>query len=156
MSDQVKVVSRNRKAFHDFYIDETCEAGIALTGTEVKSIRASRVNLRDSYARVENGELFLYNMHVSTYEQGNRFNHEPLRIRKLLMHRREINRLRGKVQEKGFTLVPLQVYIKNGKIKIEIALARGKKLYDKRKAIAEKTAGREMERAFKDRQIVDN
>lgn len=156
MSDAEKVISRNRKAFHDFHIDETYEAGIVLTGTEVKSIRASRVNLRESYGRVENGELFLYNMHVSTYDPGNRFNHEPLRVRKLLMHRREINRLRGKVQEKGYTLVPTRVYIRNGKIKIEIALARGKKLYDKRKAIAEKTAGREMERAFKDKQILDN
>lgn len=152
MSEKIKVVSGNRKAYHEYHIDEKYEAGIVLTGTEVKSVRDSRINLREGYAKIENGELFLYNVHISTYAQGNRYNHEPLRIRKLLMHRREINRLYGKLKEKGYTLIPLQVYIKKGLIKIEIGLARGKKLYDKRAALTEKTARREMERAFKEKQ----
>lgn len=151
MSD-VKVVGRNRKAYHEYHIDEKYEAGIVLTGTEVKSVRNSRVNLREGYAKAENGELFLHNVHISTYDQGNRNNHEPLRTRKLLMHRREINRLYGKMKEKGYTLIPLQVYIRKGLIKIEVGLARGKKLYDKRATIAEKSARREMERAFKEKQ----
>ena len=153
MSENVKVVARNKKAYHDFHIDEKYEAGIALMGTEVKSIRNSRINLKEGYIKVENGELILYNVHVSTYEQGNRYNHEPLRPRKLLMHRREINRLFGKVQQKGYTLIPLQAYIKRGMIKIEVGLARGKKKYDKREAEAEKTAKREIEREFKEKQL---
>ncbi len=152
MSENIKVVSRNRKAYHEYHIDEKYEAGVVLTGTEVKSVRHSRINLREGYARVEGGELFLHNVHISTYDQGNRYNHDPLRTRKLLMHRREIDRLYGKLKEKGYTLVPLQVYIKKGLIKIEIGLARGKKLYDKRAALAEKAARREMERTFKERQ----
>lgn len=147
-----KLISRNRKAFHDYHVDETYEAGIVLTGTEVKSVRAAKVNLRDSYARVEGGELFLYNMHISPYDQGNRFNHEPLRVRKLLMHRSEINRLYGKVREKGYALVPLKVYLKRGLVKVELALARGKRAYDKRHALAEKDSRREMDRAFRERQ----
>ncbi len=147
-----KVVTKNRKAWHDYHIDETFEVGIVLTGTEVKSIRNARVNLKDSYARVEGGELFLYNMHISPYEPGNRFNHDPLRVRKLLMHKIEIARLGGKTQEKGLALIPLKVYIKQGLVKIELGLARGKKLYDKRRDIADRDSKREMERSFRERQ----
>ncbi len=148
-----KILAQNRRARHLYFIEDQYEAGIVLQGTEVKSVRAGRANLKDSYARVDGGELFLYNMHISPYEPGNRFNHEPLRVRKLLMHRREINRLTGYVQEKGYTLVPLSIYLSGGKIKVELALARGKKDFDKRRSIAEKDAQREMERAFKDRQL---
>jgi len=143
----------NRKARHEYHINETYEAGIALSGTEIKSIRAGKANLQDSYARIENGELVLYNMHISPYEQGNRFNHEPKRPRKLLMHKREIMRLFGQTREKGFSLIPLKVYFKNGKwAKVELALARGKKQYDKREDIAARDAQRDMERAIRDRQ----
>jgi SsrA-binding protein len=128
------------------------EAGIALQGTEVKSVRLGRVNLKDSYARVENGELFVYNMHISPYDLGNRFNHDPLRPRKLLMHRREINRLAGYIQNKGYTLIPLSIYLKGSRAKIELGVARGKKEYDKRRSIAERDARREMERSFKEKQ----
>jgi len=148
-----KVISKNRKARHDFHIEETYEAGIVLTGTEVKSIRNSRVNLKDSYAKVEEGELFLYNMHVSPYEPGNRFNHDPLRVRKLLMHRNEIGRLAGKTKEKGYALVPLKIYLREGLVKVELGLAKGKKLYDKRHDIAERDRKREMERAVKEKII---
>lgn len=147
-----KIFAQNRKARHDFHIEEVFEAGIALQGTEVKSIKEGRANLKDSYARVEKGELFLYNMHVSPYDQGNIFNHEPLRTRKLLMHKREIKRLIGLTREKGYTLVPLRLYLKNGKIKVELGLAKGKRQYDKRKALKEKTVDREIEKALKDRQ----
>lgn len=147
-----KIISTNRKARHDYHIEETYEAGIVLTGTEVKSVRNSRVNLKDSYARVENGELFLYNMHISPYEPGNRFNHDPLRVRKLLMHRMEIGRLAGKIKEKGYALIPLRIYLSGGLIKVELGLARGKKLYDKRRDIAERDSKREMERAFREKQ----
>jgi len=147
-----KNFAQNRKAFHDYYLEETCEAGIVLTGTEVKSIRAGKVNLKDSYARVENGELFVYNMHISPYEQGNRFNHEPLRIRKLLLHRREIIRLLSLTREKGYTLIPTKLYADRGLVKLELALARGKKQYDKREVLAEKEAKREVARALKERQ----
>lgn len=146
-----KLISRNRKAYHDYHIDETYEAGIVLTGTEVKSLRDSRVNLKDSFARVEGGELFLYNMHISPYDQGNRFNHDPLRTRKLLMHKAEITRLAGKVKEKGYTLIPVKIYFKKGLVKVELALARGKRLYDKRRAIAEREQRREVERNLKDK-----
>ncbi len=149
------MLAKNRKARHLYNILETFESGIALHGTEVKSVRDARVNLKESYARVENGELFLYNMHISPYEQGNRFNHEPLRKRKLLMHRREINRLGGYVKEKGFTLVPLSLYLSRGKVKLELALARGKRDYDKRHDIAERDAKRDMDRALKERQQVN-
>ena len=147
-----KVLSTNRKARHDYHIEESYEAGIVLTGTEVKSVRNAKVNLKESYARVENGEIFLYNMHISPYDPGNRFNHDPLRVRKLLMHKVEINRLAGKVKEKGFALIPLKIYLNKGLIKIELGLARGKKLYDKRRDIAERDSKREMERAFRDKQ----
>lgn len=146
-----KIVATNRKAFHDYHIDETYEAGIVLTGTEVKSVRGTKVNLRDSYARVEGGEMMLYNMHISHYEQGNRFNHEPLRRRKLLMHRGEINRLLGKVKEKGYALIPLKVYLKGGLVKVEVALARGKKMYDKREDLKERESRREIDRAVKEK-----
>lgn len=142
----IKVVTDNRKARHDYFIEETYEAGMALTGTEVKSLRAGKANLKDSYAQVENGEMFLFNMHISPYEQGNRYNVDPVRPRKLLLHKNEINRLYGKVKQQGLTLVPLKVYFKRGKAKIELALARGKKQYDKRDALAEKAAKRDIER----------
>lgn len=141
----------NRKARHEYHIDEKFEAGIALTGTEIKSIRAGKANLQDSYARVENGELILYNMHISPYEQGNRFNHEPKRPRKLLMHKREIMRLLGQTREKGYALIPLQLYFKRGWVKVELGLARGKKKYDKRQDIAARDAKREMDRAMKNK-----
>lgn len=149
-----KVYAQNRKAFHDYFIEEKFEAGIELTGTEVKSIRSGKVNLKDSYARVENNELFVHNMHISPYEQGNRFNHDPLRKRRLLMHRREISRLIGLIKEKGYTLVPTRLYASRGFIKMELGLARGKKLYDKRETLAKKEAKREIERAFKEKQYL--
>lgn len=145
----VKTVCRNKKAFHDYYILETYEAGIALRGTEVKSLRAGKANLRDSYGRVVNGELWLENMHISPYEQGNRYNHEPKRPRKLLMHKAEIMRLFGKSREKGLAIIPLKVYFKRGRAKVEMALAKGKKLYDKRQDLARRDAQREMERGMR-------
>lgn len=148
----IKIVSENRKARHDYHIHESFEAGIVLTGTEVKSLRAGKANLKDSYARIENGEIMLHNLHISPYEQGNRFNHEPLRTRKLLMHRYEINKLVGKTQEKGYTLIPLKLYFTRGKAKVQLGLATGKKTYDKRQDIAERDAKREMDRAFRERQ----
>ncbi|NLL57183.1 MAG: SsrA-binding protein SmpB [Firmicutes bacterium] len=147
-----KILAQNRKARHLYFIEETMEAGIALQGTEVKSIRLGRVNLKDSYARVENGELFVYNMHISPYDLGNRFNHDPLRPRKLLMHRREINKLAGYIQNKGYTLIPLSIYLRGSRAKIELGVARGKKEFDKRRSIAERDARREMERSFKEKQ----
>ena len=150
MTEQ-KSVATNRKAYHDYFIEETYEAGIALTGTEIKSIRAGRVNLRDSYAQVKNGEIWLQNAHVSPYEHGNRANHDPKRPRRLLMHKREILRLQASTQERGYTLVPLRIYIKQNRAKVEIGLARGKKLYDKRAAIAERDSDRAMHRALKGR-----
>ena len=146
----IKIVAENRKARHDYHIHETYEAGIALTGTEVKSLRAGKANLKDSYAHVENGEMMISQMHISPYEQGNIFNHDPMRKRKLLMHKKEIMRLFGQVGQKGYALVPLSVYFKGKWAKMEIGLCRGKKLYDKRDADAERSAKREMERAFKE------
>lgn len=148
---QIRDLVTNRKARHDYHIEETYEAGIVLTGTEVKSLRDGRGNLKDSYAMINNGEIFLYNMHISAYDQGNRFNHDPTRTRKLLMHKREILRLLGNVKEKGYAIVPLRVYInERGRVKVELALAKGKKLYDKRQDIAKRDAERELRRAFKD------
>ncbi|SEO67345.1 SsrA-binding protein SmpB [Propionispora vibrioides] len=148
-----KIATENRKARHDYHIHETYEVGLVLTGTEVKSLRAGKANLKDAYARIDNhGEVMLHNMHISPYDQGNRFNHEPLRTRKLLMHRYEIIKLIGKTKEKGYTLVPLKVYFTRGKAKLELGLATGKKLYDKRQDLAAKDAKREMDRAFKDKQ----
>lgn len=147
----MKIIAENRKARHDYIIEESFEAGIVLTGTEVKSMRGGRINLKDSYAQIENGELFLHGMHISPYEQGNIFNVDPLRSRKLLMHKKEIMRLLGKVQTDGLTLVPLKAYFDRDKVKIELALVRGKKLYDKRQAAAEKSAKREIDRALKEK-----
>ncbi|MDL2280891.1 SsrA-binding protein SmpB [Selenomonadales bacterium OttesenSCG-928-I06] len=147
--DGTKTVIENRKARHDYHIHETYETGIVLTGTEVKSLRTGKANLKDSYARVENMEVFLNNMHISPYDQGNRFNHEPLRKRKLLMHKAEINKLFGKTKEKGYTLIPLRVYFTRGKAKLLLGLATGKQNYDKRRDIAEKDAQREISRAFR-------
>ena len=144
-----KLIANNKKAYHDYFIDETYEAGVALHGTEVKSMRMGKCSNKESFIRIENGEVFVYGMHVSPYEKGNIFNKDPLRVKKLLMHRHEINKLAGKIGEKGYTLVPLQVYFKNGKVKVEIGLARGKKLYDKRQDIAKKDQRRETEREFK-------
>ncbi|HOB41153.1 MAG: SsrA-binding protein SmpB [Limnochordia bacterium] len=146
---QIKVVTENRKARHDYFIEETMEAGIVLQGTEVKSIRLGRVNLKDSYARVENGEVFLYGMHISPYEQGNRFNHDPLRPRKLLLHKREIRRLLGKTREEGYTLVPTRLYFNRGKCKVELALAKGKRKYDKRESYAKRDAERRARQALR-------
>ena len=146
----VKQVAANRKALHDYFVLERFEAGVELFGTEVKSIRAGTVNLKDSFCTVKNGELFAYGIHISPYEHGNIFNVDPLRPRKLLMHKREIMRLFGKVKTDGLTLVPLKVYFERDKVKVELALVRGKKLYDKREAAAEKSAKREMDRAIKE------
>jgi len=152
MRSEGRTIATNRKAYHDYFIDETYEAGIVLTGTEIKSVRAGRVNLRDSYVRVKDGELWLIDTHIAPYEQAGRGGHEPKRPRKLLMHRREINRLQGKAQEKGYTIVPLRFYLKDNKwAKVEIALARGKKLYDKRQAIRKRDAQREVERTLAER-----
>lgn len=148
-SDQ-KVVATNRKAFHDYAVEEKLEVGIVLKGTEVKSLREGRVNLRDSYASVDRGEMVLHNCHISPYSHGNLMNHDPLRPRKLLLHRKEINKLLGKTQQKGLTLVPLRIYFSpRGHAKVELALARGKKQYDRRETLKEREAGREMERAMK-------
>jgi len=151
MAENVRVMARNKKARHDYFIEDTMEAGIELVGTEVKSIRNGKVNIKDSFAKVENGEVFLHNMHISPYEKGNIYNKDPLRTRKLLLHKKEIRKLIGYTQQKGYSLVPLSVYITRGLAKIELAIARGKKLYDKRHDIAKKEAQRRIERAFKER-----
>ncbi|MBE3576488.1 MAG: SsrA-binding protein SmpB [Limnochordales bacterium] len=155
VQDQIRTIAENRRARHDFFIEETIEAGIVLTGTEVKSIRLGRINLRDGYATIENGEVFLRNVHISQYDQGNRFNHEPLRVRKLLLHRREILKLESRVRERGYTLIPLSVYLRRGKVKIELALARGKKLYDKRESLARAETERHIRRIVKERGTSD-
>ena len=148
-----KVISDNRKARHDYFIEETYEAGIALQGTEVKSMRLGRVNLKDSYAHIKNGELILSNMHVSPYEKASHVKHEPIRDRKLLMHKKEIMRLLGKTREKGLTLVPVKIYFnEKNKVKVEIGLAKGKKLYDKREDLAKKDAERQINKALSDKQ----
>jgi SsrA-binding protein len=146
-----RVIATNRKAYHDYHIDETYEAGIALLGTEVKSVREGKVNLRDSYAIVKENEVFLLNCHISPYSHGNIQNHEPLRTRKLLLHKREINKLWGKLSQQGLTLVPLKVYFKKGKAKVELGLARGKRKYEKRESVKAKEARREIERHMKRR-----
>ncbi|MEK3992029.1 SsrA-binding protein SmpB [Robertmurraya sp. FSL R5-0851] len=147
-----KVVAQNKKANHDYCIEETYEAGMVLQGTEIKSIRNGRINLKDSYARIQNGEIYLLNAHISPYEQGNRYNHDPLRQRKLLLHKREIDKLLGETKEAGYALVPLKVYLKNGYAKILIGLGKGKKNYDKREDLKKKEAKRDIERAFRERQ----
>ena len=151
MSDDIKVVARNKKARHDYNIEETYEAGIILKGTEIKSIRARNVNLKDSFAVVEKGEVFLYNMHISPYKQGNRYNHDPERKRKLLLHKNEIRKLIGYTKQKGYTLIPLSIYLRNNLAKVELALAKGKNVHDKRRDIAKKTAEREIEKAYRRR-----
>ncbi len=150
-----RVVAQNKKAYHEYFVDEKYEAGISLFGTEVKSIRAGAVNLKDSYCSFKNGELYVLGMHVSPYEKGNIFNHEPHRERKLLMHRRELNKLFGLVAQKGFTLVPLSLYFSGKNVKVEIGLCRGKKLYDKRDTAAKNEANREMDRRMKEQSRYD-
>ena len=149
MADSVKVVAKNSKAYHDYFIEDKYEAGIELAGTEVKSIRLGHVNLKDSFCVVKDGEMSVIGMHISPYEKGNIFNKDPLRVRKLLLHKSQIQKLIGNSAEKGYTIVPLQVYFSNGRAKIEIGLAKGKKQYDKRQDIAKKDQRREVEREFK-------
>ncbi len=150
MEQNIKIITQNKKAYHDYFIEDTYECGIALAGTEVKSIRLGHVNLKDSFASLKSGEIVLIGMHISPYEKGNIFNKDPLRDRKLLMHKAEIRRLIGKIKEDGYSLVPLKVYLKGSLVKVEIALARGKKNYDKRNAIAEKEAKRRIDRKIKE------
>ncbi|MFD0050131.1 SsrA-binding protein SmpB [Actinomycetes bacterium NPDC127524] len=147
-----KQLAQNKKAYHDYFIEETFESGIVLQGTEIKSIRAGKVNLKDSFAKIERGEMYLHNMHISPYEQGNRFNHDPLRTRKLLLHKKQISKLIGDTKETGYTIVPLKIYLKNGFAKVLIGLGRGKKQYDKREDLKKKEAKRDIERAFRDSQ----
>jgi SsrA-binding protein len=147
----VKVIAQNRKAYHDYFVLETYEAGIELCGTEVKSIRAGGVNLKDSFCRIKDGELFAMGVHVSPYDHGNIFNKDPLRPKRLLMHRREILKLYGQTRQEGCTLIPLSLYFKNSRVKVELGLCKGKKLYDKRADLAEKTAARELERDMRGR-----
>ncbi|HEX8995171.1 MAG TPA: SsrA-binding protein SmpB [Ktedonobacterales bacterium] len=151
VAEQTQTISVNRQAYHDYFVDETIEAGLALTGTEVKSIRAGHVNLRGAYARVKNGEVWIEGMHIAPYEQGTYMNHDPMRPRKLLLHRRQIERLVVKTQAKGLTLIPLRLYFSHNRAKIELGLARGKKLYDKRESIRERDVNREVARALKQR-----
>ncbi len=147
----VKIAAQNRKAYHDYFVEEKYEAGIELAGTEVKSIRAGTLNLKDAWCSIKNGELFVNQMHISPYDHGNIFNKDPMRVRRLLMHRREIRKLQSLVQREGYALVPLSVYFRNARVKVEIGLCKGKKNYDKRDAQAKKDAKREMDRAMKDR-----
>ena len=144
-----KVITTNRKAFHDFHIFDKYIAGIVLTGTEIKSIRAGSVNLKDSFAKIEKGEIFLYNCNISKYEQGNRYNHEPERVRKLLLKKKEILKMEGKIKKEGYTIVPLELFLTRGYAKLEIGLAKGKKLYDKREDITKKTQNRDIQRKLK-------
>jgi len=148
----IKVVAVNKRARHDYHVLETFEAGIALNGSEVKSMRTGGVNIKEAFAKIENTEVFIHSMHINPYEQASNFNHDPLRIRKLLLHKQEIKRLIGQTSQKGLTLVPIQIYFKKGMAKIEIALAKGKKLYDKRDAIKKKIVSRETEKALKQHQ----
>ena len=151
--DSVKLIANNKKAYHDYFILDTYEAGLALHGTEVKSLRMGKCSIKESFIRIENGEVFIYGMHISPYEKGNIFNKDPLRVKKLLLHKSEINKMLGKVKEKGISVVPLKVYLKGSLMKMEIGLAKGKKLYDKRDDIAKKDQKREAERDFKVRNI---
>ena len=147
--ESIKLIANNKKAYHDYFIEQKYEAGIELVGTEVKSLRGGKCSIKESFIRIEGGQVYIYGMHISPYEKGNIFNKDPLRVRKLLLHRYEINKIMGKISEKGYTLVPLQVYLKGSLMKMEIALAKGKKLYDKRQDIAKKDIQRENERNFK-------
>ncbi len=149
MGEKIKLVANNKKAYFDYFIEEKYEAGIALHGTEVKSLRMGKCSVKESFLRIQNGEVYIYSMHISPYEKGNIFNKDPLRVRKLLLHKYEINKILGKLVTKGYTLVPLQVYFKGSLVKLEIGLARGKKLYDKREDIAKKDMRREAEKDFK-------
>ena len=151
--EERKLVANNKKAYHDYFIEEKYEAGLALHGTEVKSLRLGKCSIKEAFIKIEQGEVFVYGMHVSPYEKGNIFNKDPLRVKKLLLHRQEIRRMSGRIAEKGYTLVPLQVYFKNGLAKVEIGLAKGKKLYDKRQDIAKKDQRREAEKEFKIRNL---
>ncbi|WP_330403353.1 SsrA-binding protein SmpB [Herbinix hemicellulosilytica] len=153
MGENIKLIANNKKAYHDYFIEDKYEAGIVLHGTEVKSLRMGKCSIKESFIRVENGELFIYGMHISPYEKGNIFNRDPLRVRKLLLHKYQINKLAGRLSQKGYTLVPLQVYFKGHLVKLEIGLAKGKKLYDKREDIAKKDMRREVERDFKVRNL---
>lgn len=146
---QSRIIAQNKKAYHDFFVEETYEAGIELSGTEVKSLRRGNANLKDSFCRIEDGEIFAYGIHISPYEQGNIFNKDPLRVKKLLMHRREINKLFGLVSQKGYTLVPLSLYFSGSRVKVQFALCTGKKLYDKRESDAKRSAARDIDRAMK-------
>ena len=149
MADAGKLIANNKKAYHDYFIEEKYEAGISLHGTEVKSLRMGKCSIKESFIRIENGEVLIYGMHISPYEKGNIFNKDPLRVKKLLLHKQEINKMLGKIAEKGYTLVPLRVYFKGSLAKVEIGLAKGKKLYDKRPDIAKKDQRREAEKEFK-------
>ena len=151
MKDSIKLVANNKKAYHDYFIDEKFECGIELFGTEVKSIRSGKCSIKEAFVKIEKGEVYVFGMHVNPYEKGNIFNKDPLRPKKLLMHRYEIHKLEGKIREKGLTLVPLQVYFKGSLVKVEIGLARGKKLYDKRADIAKKDQRREVESDYKEK-----
>lgn len=148
-----RLIANNKKAYHDYFIEETYEAGIALHGTEVKSLRMGKCSIKESFVRIENEEVYIYGMHISPYEKGNIFNRDPLRVKKLLLHKSEIRKMKGKIAEKGYTLVPLKVYFNRSLVKVEIGLAKGKKLYDKRQDIAEKDQRREAERDFKVRNL---
>ncbi|MBO4628154.1 MAG: SsrA-binding protein SmpB [Lachnospiraceae bacterium] len=152
-NDSIRQVANNKKAFHDYFIEDQYEAGIALHGTEVKSIRMGRCSIKEAYVRIEKGEAFIYGMHISPYEKGNLFNRDPLRVKKLLLNRHELNKIGGKLQEKGYTLVPISVYLKGNLVKVTIGVAKGKKLYDKRESIAKKDLQREAERDFKIRNL---
>ena len=147
--DNYKLIANNKKAYFDYFIEDTWEAGIALHGTEVKSVRMGKCSIKEAFIRVEDGEVFVYNMHISPYEKGNIFNKDPLRVKKLLLHRHEVNKILGEVTQKGYTLVPLQVYLKGSLVKVQVGLGRGKKLYDKRDPIAKKDQRREAEKDFK-------
>ena len=151
--ENVKLIANNKKAYHDFFIEDKIEAGISLAGTEVRSLRQGKCSIKESFMRIEKGEVFIYGMHISPYEKGNIFNKDPLRVKKLLLHKYEINKIAGKIAEKGYTLVPLQVYFRGSLVKVEIGLAKGKKLYDKRQDIAKKDQKREAEKEFKIRNL---
>ena len=151
--ESIKLIAKKKKAYHDYFIEDKYEAGICLHGTEVKSLRMGKCSIKEAFIRIEDGEVFVYNMHISPYEKGNIFNKDPLRVKKLMLHKSEINKLLGKMTEKGYTVVPLQVYFKGSLVKVEIALAKGKKLYDKRNDIAKKDQRREAEKEFKIRNL---
>ncbi len=151
MNDGIKIIANNKKAYHEYFVLEKFEAGIELVGTEVKSIRAGRINLKESWCMIKNGEIFVNGMHISPYEQGNIFNKDPFRVRKLLMHKKEIDRLFGKIKQDGLTLIPTSVYFKGSRVKVEIGLCKGKNLHDKRETLAKKQAKRDIDRALKER-----